>query len=68
MQTVKEQVGSVAAGLGCRSQDLEAVWRSLESKPLPLTAKGMVYQVVTAMKGLDLNPDESQIDRIASRL
>ena len=68
MKTIKEKVAQVAAGLGCRSQDLETVWNALEGKAFPLTARSMVLQVATAMESVGLTPDRDRIEAIAGRL
>jgi hypothetical protein len=68
MKTYKEQVASAAAGLGCRSKDLESVWNVVKTYSLPLTAKSLVYQVANAMDDLGMSPDTAMINTVASRL
>lgn len=68
MKTFKEEVLSVAVGLGCSEEGAESVWGMLHDAPLPLTAKSFVYQVANAMEALDMKPDSSKINSIASRL
>lgn len=68
MKTYKEQVVSAAAGLGCRSKDLDNVWNVVKTYSVPLTAKSLVYQVANAMDDLGMSPDTSMISAVASRL
>jgi hypothetical protein len=68
MKTIKETAASVAAGLGCRSQDLEQVWSRMETYSVSLTARSFVMQVAQAMKECGLKPNEANIETLASRL